>query len=190
MTERTSRVRIHMAASLDGFVTRPDGQVDWLETEDAFPEGRELTQELIAAFLDNIDCYVMGARTYETALQFEQSGLGWVYGDKPVYVVSQRALPINRANVHRHSGSLTALVTDALRPRFQSIWVAGGPMLAAEMLRLGLADEVSISIAPVLIGRGLPFFAGIEADIRLHLLEVQAYRSGMVELRYAIQRPR
>lgn len=188
MTALTSRVRIHMAASLDGFVARPDGQVDWLETEDAFPEGRELTHELVAAFLDSIDCYVMGARTYETALGFEKAGLGWVYGEKPVYVLSQRDLPISRATVHRHAGSLSTLVDEVLRPKFRSIWVAGGPALASEMLRLGLADEVSISVAPVLIGRGLPFFSGLEADIALHLLEVQAYRSGVVELRYEIKR--
>jgi dihydrofolate reductase len=84
------RVTIHMAASLDGFIARRDGRVDWMETSDTFEPGVTLTREFIAAFLETIDCYVMGSRTYETALDFEAQGLGWSYGDKPVFVVTHR----------------------------------------------------------------------------------------------------
>ena len=71
-----SRVTIHMTASLDGFIARKDGSVDWLETSDHFADGDTLDPQFAGAFLEAIDCYVMGSRTYETALRFESQGLG------------------------------------------------------------------------------------------------------------------
>jgi dihydrofolate reductase len=79
-------VTIHMVASLDGFIARKDGRVDWLETSDTFDGGDILDAEFIQEFLKTIDCYVMGSRTYETALDFEARGFGWSYGDKPTIV--------------------------------------------------------------------------------------------------------
>jgi dihydrofolate reductase len=188
MTDTDSRVTIHMVASLDGFIARTDGSVDWLETSDKFAGGDTLAPEVIEAFLETIDCYVMGSRTYETALNFEAKGMGWAYGDKPTFVLTGRELPRIRDTVVFHSGDLAQFVTARLRPRFRSIWFVGGSALAAECLRLGLADEVRYSIAPILIGRGTPFFEKLDKDVALHLAEVKAYRSGMVELRYDVRR--
>ena len=84
MAATESRVTIHMVASLDGFIARKDGSVDWLETADEFEGGETLEPEYIAQFLRTIDCYVLGSRTYETALEFEARGFGWSYGDTPV----------------------------------------------------------------------------------------------------------
>ena len=77
MANPASNVTIHMAASLDGFIARRDGSVDWLETSDQFLGGDTMNPRFVAAFLKTIDCYVMGSRTYETALSFEAKGLGW-----------------------------------------------------------------------------------------------------------------
>ncbi|MEP7273808.1 MAG: dihydrofolate reductase, partial [Acidobacteriota bacterium] len=70
MGNTNSRVTIHMVASLDGFIARRDGTVDWLETSDKFDAGDIMTPEFVEEFLKTIDCYVMGSRTYETALEF------------------------------------------------------------------------------------------------------------------------
>lgn len=186
MANPDSRVTIHMAASLDGFIARKDGSVDWLETSDEFAEGDTMDPEFVAAFLETIDCYVMGSRTYETALNFEARGLGWAYGDKPVFVLTSRDLPRTRDTVELCSGDLVQLVNGHLRPRFRSIWFVGGGVVAGECLRLGLADEVRYSILPILIGDGIRFFEKLDRDVALHLAEVKAYRSGMVELRYEV----
>ena len=188
MRNTGSRVTIHMVASLDGFIARRDGSVDWLETSDQFVGGEIMDPGSVAAFLETIDCYVMGSRTYETALSFEAKGLGWSYGDKPTVVLTRRELPRIRNSVEFYSGDLTSLVNERLRPSFRSIWFVGGGMLSSECLRLGLADEVRYSILPILIGDGIPFFDKLERDIALHLAEVKAYESGMVELRYDVQR--
>lgn len=176
-----------MAASVDGFIARKDGSVDWLETSDEYTGGETLAPGAIEAFLSTIDCYVMGSRTYETALGFEARGLGWVYGDKPTFVLTRRTLPRTRKNVEFHSGDLAELVNGRLRPAFRSIWFAGGGAVCSECLRLGLADEVRYSILPILIGDGIPFFGNLGSDIALHLADAKAYKNGMVELRYEVQ---
>jgi dihydrofolate reductase len=188
MAHPDSRVTIHMAASLDGFIARKDGRVDWLETSDEFAEGATLDPGFVEAFLKSIDCYVMGSRTYETALGFEAKGLGWSYGDKPTFVLTRRNLPKTRDSVVFHSGDLAQFVNEHLRPRFRSIWFAGGGAVSGDCLRLGLADEVRYSILPVVIGEGIPFFEGLGNDVPLHLAEVKAYKSGMVALRYEVRR--
>ena len=186
MAIHDSRVTIHMAASLDGFIARRDGRVDWLETSDEFAGGDTIDPEFVDAFLENIDCYVMGSRTYETALRFEAQGLGWSYGTKPTFVLTSRDLRRTRDTVEFHSGDLGQFVNERLRPRFRSIWFVGGGMLSTECLRRGLADEVRYSILPVLIGDGIPFFEKFERDVALHLAEVKAYKTGIVDLRYEV----
>jgi dihydrofolate reductase len=185
-----TRVTIHMAASLDGFIARKDGSVDWLETSDEFAGGETMDPGFVEAFLKTIDCYVMGSRTYETALRFEARGFGWSYGDKPVFVLTSRDLPRTRQTVEFHSGDLAQFVNARLRPTYRTIWFVGGGVVSAECLRRGLADEVRYSIVPVLIGEGIPFFDKLDRDIALHLAEIKAYKNGIVDLRYEVQGPR
>lgn len=183
-----SRVTIHMAASLDGFIARKDGSVDWLETADEFAGGETMEPGFVEAFLKTIDCYVMGSRTYETGLRFEAKGFGWSYGDTPTIVLTHRELPRIRNTVELYSGDLARLVNERLRPAFRNIWFVGGSVTAAECLRLQLADELRYSILPVLIGDGIPFFDTVYRDTALHLAEARAWRNGTVELRYEVRR--
>jgi len=187
MAQPESHVTIHMAASLDGFIARKDGRVDWLDTSDEFAGGDTMDPGFVEAFLEMIDCYVMGSRTYETALHFESQGLGWSYGEKPTFVLTSRGLPRIRDTVEFYSGDLKQLVNGRLRPAYRTIWFVGGGMVSAECLRLGLADDIRYSILPILIGEGIPFFEGLDRDIALHLAEAKAYKSGIVELRYELR---
>jgi dihydrofolate reductase len=177
-----------MVASLDGFIARRDGRVDWLETTDTFDRGETLTKESIAEFLKTIDCYVMGSRTYETALGFEEKGFGWSYGDTPTFVLTNRTLRRTRKTVEFHSGDLERLVKERLKPHFTNIWFVGGGALSGECLRRGLADELRYSIVPILIGDGISFFDRLATDVPLHLIEAKAYTSGMVALRYEVRK--
>ncbi len=177
-----------MVSSLDGFIARRDGSVDWLETSDKFEDGEIMDPEFVEAFLKTIDSYVMGSRTYETAMDFEAKGFGWPYGDKPTFVLTSRELPKIRDTVEFHSGDLSSFVNERLRPTFRSIWFVGGGAVCSECLRLGLADEVRYSIMPILIGDGISFFGKLDQDVALHLEEVKAYESGMVALRYEVRK--
>ena len=187
MANTDSHVTIHMVASLDGFIARKDGSVDWMETSDEFAGGDTLDPEFVEAFLKTIDCYVMGSRTYETALSFEAKGFGWSYGDKPTFVLTRRELPRTRDTVEFYSGDLAQFVNERLRPRFRSIWFVGGGVVSGECLRLGLADEVRYSILPILIGDGIRFFEKLDGDVALHLAEVTTYKTGMVALHYQVR---
>ncbi len=187
MANTNSRVTVHMAASLDGFIARKDGSVDWMETKDEFAAGDTMDAQFVEAFLETIDCYVMGSRTYETALNFAAKGLGWAYGDKPTFVLTRRDLPRTRNTVEFYSGDLSQLINERLRPTFRSIWIVGGGAVCGECLRRGLADEVRYSILPVLIGNGIQFFDTLDKDVALHLAEVKTYKSGMVALCYEVR---
>ena len=160
----------------------------WLETSDHFEGGATLGPDTVADFLKSIDCYVMGSRTYETALAFEDKGVGWAYGDTPTVVLTRRALRKTRNTVEFYSGDLERLVGERLKPNFPNIWFVGGGEVSAECLRLQLADEVRYSIVPILIGDGISFFQGLDKDVALHLLEATPYKSGMVALRYEVRK--
>jgi dihydrofolate reductase len=187
MANADSNVTIHMAASLDGFIARKDGSVDLMETSDEFADGDTMDPGFVEAFLKTIDCYVMGSKTYETALSFEAKGLGWSYGDKPIFVLTSRELPRARDTVEFYSGDLAQFVNRRLRPTFRSIWFVGGGVVSGECLRLGLADEVYYSILPILIGDGIRFFEKLDKNVALHLVEVKAYKTGTVEVRYEVR---
>jgi len=116
--------------------------------------------------------------------------LGWAYSDKPTFVLTSRDLPRTRDTVEFYSGDLSKFVNEQLRPAFGSIWFVGGGAVSGECLRRGLADEIRYSILPILIGDGIPFFEKLSRDVALHLAEVKAYKSGIVELRYDVRASR
>jgi dihydrofolate reductase len=176
-----TKVTLHMVSSLDGFIARKDNSVSWLEDDGSVYEaGVSVSAEEIAAFVKEIDCYVMGSRTYEHALE-----LGWVYGDTPVVVVTERKLLSTRKSVEFYSGDLKALVEEKLAALYGNIWLVGGAMLSQRFLELGLVDEIRLTIAPVLLGDGLRLFDGARSESRWDLKNVVAYKNGYVELVYA-----
>lgn len=172
-------VTLHMVASLDGFIAKHDNSVSWLERGSVYETGASLSEEEIASFLKSIDCYVMGSRTYEHALE-----LGWPYGDTPVVVVTSRELPQATKSVQFYSGDLRTLVDMELAPRYRNIWLVGGAMLCRHFLSLGLVDEIKLTVAPVLLGEGLRLFNGSIAEETWNLKNVVAYKNGFVELSY------
>ena len=187
MTTDTFKVTIHMVSSLDGIIAKKDNSVSWFETSDNYAKGVEVTKQDMEEFLKNIDCYVMGARTYEHALELSKS-YGWAYGDVPTIVVSQRNLPIDRPNIEIYSGDLSELVNERLKPIYKNVWLVGGPMLAKDFIRLKLVDEIRLSVMPIIWGDGTLFFDNIGQEQALHLKDVRAYKSGMVELWYEVRK--
>ena len=174
-----------MVSSLDGIIAKTDNSVSWFDTSDNYEKG--VTEQNAGEFLKTIDCYVMGSRTYEHALELSKS-YGWPYGDVPTIVVSHRTLPIDRQNIKIYSGDLRKLVNERLKPHFKSVWVVGGAMLVKDFIRLKLADEIRLSIMPIILGEGILFFDHIGQEQALHLKDVTAYKSGMVELCYEIRK--
>jgi dihydrofolate reductase len=170
-------VTLHVVSSLDGFIARKDNSVSWMDSPGDIYE-RGVTDDG-AEVIQSIDCYVLGSRTYEHALQ-----LGWPYGDTPTVVMTKRELPATRKSVEFYSGDLTRLVSEILAPRYRNIWLVGGAMLGQSFLRLGLVDEIRLMIAPVILGDGLRLFGDSDTEQKWHLKNVVAYKNGFVELSY------
>ncbi|HEY8919810.1 MAG TPA: dihydrofolate reductase family protein [Chitinophaga sp.] len=187
MTTSIFKITIHMVSSLDGIIAKKDNSVSWFETTDNYEKGVTLTEEDTSKFLKAIDCYVMGARTYEHALELSRS-YGWAYGNTPTIVLTHRNLPVERSNIELYSGDLNKLVNERLKPNYKHVWLAGGAMLAKDFIRLKLADEIRLSIMPIILGDGTLFFDQVGQEQALHLKDVTAYKSGMVELFYEIRK--
>ena len=182
-TAKGPTVTLHMVSSLDGFIAKLDNSVSWMDTPGSVYEpGVSISEQEVSTFLKSIDCYVLGSRTYEHALQ-----LGWPYGNTPVVVVTTRKWPpaSTRKTIEFYSGDLKTLVDEKLAPRYQNIWLVGGAMLSQRFLEFGLVDEISLTIAPVLLGAGLRLFDGSLKEKRWDLKKVTAYKNGCVELCYA-----
>jgi dihydrofolate reductase len=138
-------------------------------------------------FMKTIDCFVMGSRTYEHALELSKD-FGWAYGDVPTIVVTHRNLPIDRQNIEIYSGDLNKLVNERLKPNYKNSWLIGGALLAKDFIRLKLADDIRLSILPIILGDGTQFLDRVAQEQGLHLKEVTAYKNGMVELWYEVKK--
>jgi len=178
-------ITIHMVSSVDGMIARKDNSVGWFGTTDVYEKGA--AEPDVEGFLKTIDCYVMGSRTYEHAWELSKA-YGWPYGNIPTIVVTGRPLPVERATVELYHGGLGQLVEERLKPNYGNVWVVGGPTLVKSFVSQGLAHEVRMTVLPVILGDGVPFFDHIGQEYPLHLKDVTAYKNGMVELWYEVRK--
>jgi len=179
MSTKRSTITLHVVVSLDGFIANKDNTVSWMDSSgDVYEAG--VSDDGAEEGIEAIDCFVLGSRTYEHALE-----LGWPYGDTPTVVLTNRELPSTRKSVEFYSGDLPRLVDMILAPRYGNIWLVGGAMLGQSFLKLGLVDEIRLMIAPVLLGDGLRLFGHSSTEEKWRLKNVVAYKNGFVELWYA-----
>lgn len=174
-----------MVSSLDGMIAKADNSVSWFEATSPYEKG--VVGQNPEEFLKTIDCYVMGSHTYELALEQSRS-YGWPYGDKPTIVVTSRKLSTERQNITFYSGDLNLLVNEQLKPNYKNVWLVGGENIAKEFIILQLADEIRVSILPIILGGGKLFFDHIGQERPLRLKDVTAYKNGMVELWYELKK--
>jgi dihydrofolate reductase len=183
MTSDKFTLTIHMVSSLDGFIAKEDNSISWFEASSPYEHG--VTGQDPVEFLQSIDCYIMGSHTYELALELSKS-YGWAYGDKPTVVLTSRNLTSDRPNIEFYSGDPNKLVSERLQPNYKSVWLVGGAKSVRDFIRLGLVDEIRMSILPILLGSGKLFFDHTGQEHALNLKEVTAYKNGMTELRYEV----
>ena len=187
MTNAAPKITLHLVASLDGIIAKKDNSVSWFETLDTYEKGSTVTEQEAAAFLKTIDCYVMGSKTYEHALELSKA-YGWAYGDTPTIVLSKRNLAVERNSVEVFSGDLNTLVNERLKPNYKNVWVVGGAELVKSFIRHQLADEIRLSIVPIILGDGLRLFDHTLPEQSLRLKDLTAYKNGMVEMVYDIKK--
>jgi dihydrofolate reductase len=177
MTKRRNII-VHIATSADGYIARPDGDLDWLTSRPA-PKGFYG----MSAFMKSIDTMVLGRKTYEASLR-----LGGKFDSKSRSVVfSRRAPPADApSGVEFVNGSIGQFVSRLRERPGKDIWLMGGGELIASFLDEHAIDEFVISVVPVFIGDGIPLIARRHRHVPLGLDSVERFEDGLVQLRYKV----
>jgi dihydrofolate reductase len=170
------RASVFVGTSVDGFIARPDGGLDWLPAGGGEEHGYE-------AFIATVDALIIGRHTYETVLGFG----GWFYGEKPVFVLSSRPIrePPPGAIVERMAGAPEQIVAQLAERGFEHLYVDGGITIQG-FLRAGLITRMVITRVPVLIGEGIPLFGPSGRDIQLTHVATRSLSGGLVQSEYLV----
>jgi dihydrofolate reductase len=170
------RASVFIGTSLDGFIARANGEFDFLDEGGGEPHGYD-------EFMATVDALVIGRKTFETVLTFEQ----WPYGKKPVFVLSTRPLPPAppEAVVEHMSGEPAEIWAQLTARGLQHIYVDGG-ITIQRFLRAGLIQRLIVTRVPVLIGQGIPLFGALPHDVILRHVATRQYAGGLVQSEYAI----
>ncbi|MBI6898830.1 dihydrofolate reductase [Pseudomonas putida] len=175
------KASVFIATSLDGYIAREDGGLDWLmgATQSTDDHG-------YAGFMAGVDTLVMGRGTFDKVMTFGE----WPYADTRVVVVSAslEALPKGApAQVELHPGPIPALLEHLEATGAKSLYLDGGKLIQG-FLREGLVDEMTITRIPVLLGQGIPLFGGLAKDVLLQHMKTTSYESGFVQSTYRVVR--
>ncbi|MBI9044960.1 MAG: dihydrofolate reductase [Anaerolineaceae bacterium] len=171
---------VYIATSVDGFIARENGSIDWL------PSGGESESEDYGYqdFMNSVDALIMGRNTYEMVLSFGD----WPYGKKPVVVLSSQQLEVPERisdTVSIMCATPGEIVQQLTEQGYQHLYIDGGKTIQ-EFMREGLIQNLIITKIPILIGSGIPLFGALPQDIRLHHIETIQFENGLVQSKYKL----
>jgi dihydrofolate reductase len=176
---------VYIAASVDGFIAKPGGDIEWLERpEYAAADMKGLRYE---EFISTVDAIVMGRHSFEKVLAFTS----WPYEGTPVIVLSSKALPIPdhlNSKVRVLAGTPEQIVSQLASEGKKHLYIDGG-ITIQRFLEAKLIDEITITRIPILLGSGIPLFGSTGGEQRLRLIEAVSSPNGFVQERYAVQAP-
>ena len=171
------KISVFIGTSIDGFIARPNGDLDFLPEGGGEPHG-------YAEFIATVDAIVLGRNSFEKVLTFAR----WPYGEKRVVVLSSRPVDVTVArggNVEQMGGAPAELVSQLAASGAKHIYVDGG-ITIQRFLRAGLIHRLVITRVPVLIGQGIPLFGALPHDIHLRHVTTRSYSSGLVSSEYEV----
>lgn len=168
------KISIYIAISIDGYIARKDGGLDWLDRVGGFDEDYGFQK-----LLNSIDALIIGRKTYEVATTVPDP-----YPGKRVVVLSN-SLNCVREDMELFRGDLTLLVSQLHRDGIKHIWIDGGVTIS-QFLDLEMVDSMTLSVIPVILGAGMPLFNAIGKELSCRLVSSQSYPSGLVQLNYEI----
>lgn len=174
------KVSVFVATSVDGYLARPDGSLDWLPPGE--PGGEDYGYQ---EFYATVDAVVMGRKTYEVCESFEQ----WPYSGKRVVVWSRRLStrsPAFDGQLEFSARPPRDLLGSLEEAGVRHVYADGGATIQA-FLAEGLVNEITVTCVPILLGQGVALFGRLERDIRLHLLRTRAFPDGLVQSTYAVE---
>jgi dihydrofolate reductase len=175
--KRAMTISVFIGTSVDGFIARPNGDLDFLPEGGGEPHG-------YTEFMASVDALVIGRKTFETVLAYPV----WPYGDKRVVVLSSRPVDFSAVRggvVEQMAGPPVEIAAKLAASGVRHVYVDGGVTIQG-FLRAGLVQRLVITRVPVLIGEGIPLFGSLPADVRLHHVATQHYPSGLVKSEYRV----
>ena len=175
------KASVYIATSLDGFIARENGDIDWLPGRGSEGSDEDYGYK---EFMDTVDVLVMGRKTYEKVLTFNE----WPYGDKPVVVLSSGSVNIPEhlaRSVESMSCSPAELVRQLSERGARHLYVDGGKTIQG-FLDAGLLQQLIITRVPILIGGGIPLFGQLKRDIKLRHSDTRQFASGLVQSKYEV----
>ena len=170
------KVSVFVGTSVDGFIARPNGDLDFLPPGGGEPHG-------YTEFIATVDAIVIGRKTFETVLAMED----WPYAEKRVVILSSRAVDLSKARgaVEHMGGAPAEIVARLAASGARHLYIDGG-ITVQGYLRAGLVQRLVITRVPVLIGEGIPLFGSLAHDVRLHHVATRSYASGLVQSEYQV----
>ena len=167
------KVVLFIASSLDGYIARPSGEIDWLFTDQNYG---------YSEFLASVDTVLMGRKTYEQVLTFGE----YPYQGVKSYVFTKNPLFKANNNVELITAETKKFVDNLRQAAGKNIWLVGGSQLTYEFMNNNLVDELIVSIHPIVLGEGIPLFANKTTTQYLNFTKCQTYSSGLVQLSYEV----
>ncbi len=178
------KVSVFIATSLDGYIARTDGDLDWLDAAQAMvPAGEDCGYQ---SFMQTVDALIMGRKTYEKVLSFSP----WPYGETAVIVLSSTPIWFPETippTVTHTSENQHTLCERLAREGINHIYIDGGNTIQ-RFLAAGLVDELTITVIPILIGSGIPLFGLLDTDVNLVCVDTKRFDFGFVQLKYRVRR--
>jgi dihydrofolate reductase len=173
---------VYIATSLDGFIAKPDGDIEWLHNAEYGPmDDGGLSYE---QFISGIDAIVMGRNTFDKVLEFDP----WPYEGTTVVVLTNRPFDIPgelQEKVITASGEPEHVIQELARKGFRNLYIDGG-LTIQRFLAAGLIDEITITQIPIILGDGIPLFGKLDKEIPLKLIDSTTYKNGFVQFRYTV----
>jgi dihydrofolate reductase len=174
-TNSRPKISIYIATSIDGYITRNDGSLDWLNYGHTGDEDYGFKK-----FINCIDAIVLGRKTYEVVSGFDE----WPYKVKKVIVLSHTLKEV-RKEAELFCGQLADLASMLHSEGIKHVWVDRG-ITVSKFLEAGLVDDITISVIALVLGSGIPLFSTMDREHNCRLVSTQSYPSGLVQLKYEI----
>jgi len=170
------KVILGVAVSLDGFIEGPNGEYDWCLTDQDYG---------LKEFFKKIDTVFVGRKTYEMSQEMEGGGEGFPKFKEYVFSTTLDKVKDGKILI---KGDVKTEVEKIKNEKGKDIWLFGGASLTTSLMNLGLVDELSLAVHPILLGAGKPLFSNIKDRIKLSLVDTKTYSTGLVSLTYNIDR--